>query len=224
VGTRSALVIIFGLAVVSCAAFLSIGYEDWAAAPYDRYRFEESFSLAMMISFLLSACCGWSCGLTIARLKRQQQWSALLPTPLRFRTLLVGVCLPRWIDGITLMLLLLSVFSVGLPLHGMTESNEFWVGPLVMAPVLIVCTATSLFGSAFTKSPAKTGFLGVVLAVMLGTGFGFLMAWVGERFPQHEGPRLWWENWTPTIVSLVALTAASALLTWLACRRLRWDR
>lgn len=157
-------------------------------------------------------------------MKRQQQWSALLPTPLRFRTLLGGVCLPRWIDGVTMTVLLFSVMSVGLPLRMMDYSN-YWSLPIANAAALIVCTATSLFGSAFTKSPAKTGFLGVVLAVLLGIGFGVVVSWVQERFfPWHGGPRKWLESWASPIVSLAALALASIVLTWMACRRLRWDR
>lgn len=224
-GTRSALVVVFGFVVLGSAAWLAYDYSAWATAPFEQWRFEAQFSLPFMVALLLSSCCGLGCGLTIARLKRQQQWSALLPTPLPFRALLVGVCLPRWVDGLTLTVLLYSVNSIGLPLRMLRELEMLWATPLAMITVLLVCTATSLFGSAFTKSPAKTGFLGVLLAILLCIGFGMLLSWVEQRFfPMHEGPRSRWENWTPMIVAFIALALASVTLTGLACRRLRWDR
>jgi hypothetical protein len=96
---------------------------------------------------------------------------------------------------------------------------------IVYAATLVVCSAASLFGCAYTKSVAKAGILSVALSILLAIAFGFLVQWITMNyFPPSFAERKWWEQWTPTILSLAALAAVCTILTWLACRRLRWDR
>jgi hypothetical protein len=223
-GTRAVLIGVHATMFLAFTLLAWFGYEAYANNPLAVWQFDFVFILPLMAVFILCACCCWGCGLTIARMKKQQQWSALLVTPMKFRSLLLGVCLPRWLDAFTLTLLSGSMLAVGVTLRIVrltwSDAEEF-VGLFVFVVLAAgMSTWTSVFAAARTRSAPKAGFFSIVLTVVGFVGFFFLEDWLTPPFnPQASA----WESLRPLLISGGVVCIGLSLLAWNACRRLRWD-
>jgi hypothetical protein len=221
--TRASIAAVAGFLVICLTGFLAYVWDDYLKAPTERLLFQLTFGGVLAFAAILCISCGWSSGLTISRFKQSQQWSAILATPLNLRTILLGICLPNLGDAAILCALLTPLLIAGCAV-GMLEWTHVGLIFLLLTLAFLVCVATSIFSSAFTKNGAKAGVLCVVLTGFLAGKLAYgLNAW-STLFPRGPYPPQWWETWTPFIIALLYLFAFCGVLTWLGVRRLRWDR
>ncbi len=245
-GSRVVVFVWFGLVVVGTAVSL---FRHWPRLRQAEPAFNplrEPVQLALALTAILCALLALNCGLAIAQLRATQQWWAFLSTPMRLRSILAGLCLPRLVDALVLLVSGGALTSVAFALNVKfwdCATHPFWyhayetLAPMGVATEFTFVTwAVSIWAASRAKSPARTTLLTVIIVPIIALALPALWAWGLDRkdvawrrfepWGRELSPAPWhtppWEYLTVAVPFVVPLLIATVLL-WLGVRRLRWE-
>lgn len=120
--SRVVLMAWFVLIVIGSAVALFLRWNDFVK--YQPMSDALDNVLPRTWSFVAVLCwmCGLNCGLTIAHLKSSLQWWSLLSLPVKFRSVLWGICFPRLVDALFIIGAAFSLVVVGVILRSLSFS------------------------------------------------------------------------------------------------------
>ncbi len=231
-GSRVVLFALFGACLLGVGLMRLRSWEQFVGEQPTPDLTAES-GVVMTTTFFLCWLCGVNGGVYLAHLKATRQWWALLGLPVRFRTLLSGLWLPRVLDAGVLVVAGYAAVSMLAALGHEDMSlaeGEHWLYAGLLASLLVLGASTSTFAASWSRGTARATMLTVILSIAVGMILpAALVALIEWQIGRSE-PKEWRLHFTPVdsdpaLVTILAPIAASvtsclALLGW-GVRRLR---
>ncbi len=235
-GSRVVLFALFGVALLGMAVFRLRSWEQFIGAQ-PTPDLEGEAAMLLMATLFLCWLCGVNGGLFLAHLKATRQWWALLGLPVRFRTLLWGLWLPRVVDAGVIVVAggaaLAMLAALGREDWSQGAEGEHWLyaGLAAVLPGMVALGAsTSTFAASWSRGSTKATMLTVVLSIAIGVILPSALAALIQWHLERSEPKEWRLHFTPvdsdpalaTIVTPIAASVTSCLALWgWGLRRLR---
>lgn len=239
-GSQVVVMVWFAILLAGTTASLFLNWPRLRNEEPMFHSLSDPLQTALVLTIALCCLHAVNCGMTIAHLRMTQQWWAFLSTPLRLRTVLAGVCLPRLIEVGIMLLCVGPVLAVAYAVR-----VEFWDSQLSFlflylagfaAGFIYIIWAVSLWSASRAKNPTRTTLMTLIVAPIVASAFPGLWAWGLDRqdtayrrfqpwgvelpLPAWESPP--WQYLAAAVPIVVPLLLATFLL-WRGVRRLRWE-